>query len=180
MNDDSTIYGTKQAAVMYDVSEQTIRIWTEEFSQHLSFPANPGNRRTRQFTYDDMGVLSLIADLKKRGSTFADIHAALENGERGQVPDELQLMLTADGERRFSLEIEYLKREVDELRRYRETTQKMVEEAEKLRVENARLLAKIEALEREVDKAQELGKAQGELAILRRMLDERNNPNNPT
>lgn len=173
--DKQKIYGSKEAAALYGVTEQTIRSWAEEFSQHLSVLANPGNRRTRQFSHEDMSVLALIAEHKRRGTSFADIHAALENGERGEFLDEMQLMLTPEEEYRFSLEIEYLKREIDDLRRQRDEAQKLTAELDNLRIENARLLAKIEALEREIDKAQELGKAQGELAALRRMLEERSN-----
>jgi DNA-binding transcriptional MerR regulator len=171
--DKQKVYGSKEAATLYGVTEQTIRSWAEEFSRHLSVLANPGNRRTRQFSHEDMSVLALIAEHKKRGTSFADIHAALENGERGEFPDEMALMLTPDEDYRLSVEIEYLKRQVDELRRQRDEAQKLAAELDHLRIENARLLAKIEALEREIGKAQELGRAQGELAALRRLLEER-------
>jgi hypothetical protein len=38
-----------------------------------------------------MEVLSLVAELKGQGRTYADIHATLKTGQRGTSPELLEL-----------------------------------------------------------------------------------------
>ena len=83
-----TMYSSTHVATIFHVSTETIRNWSDEFSRYLSFMANPGKGRTRTFNDDDMTVLSLIAEMKRKGSTFEEIHVALGQGQRGDSPDQ--------------------------------------------------------------------------------------------
>ena len=71
---------------MFAVTRQTVLNWVEEFQAYLSPTASPGTRRKRKFTYEDLEVLTLVARYKEDGATFADIHPALKNGQRGEPP----------------------------------------------------------------------------------------------
>lgn len=112
------MYSSSQAAALYHVSNETIRNWSEEFSRYLSFMANPGKGRTRGFSDEDMQVLALIAEMKASGSTFEEIHISLGRGQRGDTPalqvDEVKAMISGEQERRLMLEIEYLKRSLQD------------------------------------------------------------------
>lgn len=78
---------TKQAAQLFSVNEQTIRRWVDEFAGKLSPAANPEAGRPRRLLENDLAVLALVADMKGEGKTFEEIHAALNAGQRGVVPE---------------------------------------------------------------------------------------------
>ena len=142
------MYSSTDAATVYKVSTETIRNWAEEFSRYLSFSANPGKGRTRTFNDDDMKVLALISELKTKNATFEEIHVALGQGQRGDAPDlepgEVKAIISGEQERRLTLEIEYLKRTLqDALER--------AKDREQLREENIRLNGRIEAVQERVD-----------------------------
>lgn len=82
-------YNSKQISDLCDISLETVRVWSEQFSEYLSPTANPGRRRTRQFTEEDMQVIVLVADMKKQAHTFNDIHASLKSGQRIDVTELL-------------------------------------------------------------------------------------------
>ena len=142
------MYTSTHAATIFNVSNETIRNWAEQFSRYLSFTANPGKGRTRNFTVEDMEILSLIAEMKNKGSTFEDIHVALGVGQRGDAPellvDDVKAMLNGEQERRLVLEVEYLKRSLqDALIR--------AQDAERVKEENIRLKAQLESAEKRVE-----------------------------
>lgn len=82
-----TTYTTGTTATLLRVSRETVRLWAEEFSRHLSDLASPGEGRHKQFTDNDLRILRTIADLKRSGSTFADIHTAIDDGRIADSPD---------------------------------------------------------------------------------------------
>lgn len=83
----ATVYTTGTTATLLRVSRETVRTYAEEFAQYLSPMAAPGDKRHRQFTEDDLKVLKLVADLKRNGRVYQEIHEALEDGVRGDMPD---------------------------------------------------------------------------------------------
>src|SRR5215207_3277821 len=96
-------YKSSHVQKLFNVSPETVRNWSEEFGQYLSVTATPGGGRHRLFTQDDMEVFALVAELKEKGLTYTDIHAALQNNQRGEIPQmlvsqvqELQLALQYD------------------------------------------------------------------------------------
>ena len=96
-------YKSSHVQRLFSVSPETVRNWSEEFAEYLSVTATPGTGRHRIFTHEDMEVFALIAELKEKGLTYTDIHAALKNNQRGEIPpmlvnqvQELQLALQVD------------------------------------------------------------------------------------
>lgn len=106
------MYSTIEAASLFGVSRPTITAWAGEFSAYLSVLANPGKGRARDFTADDMKVLALVAQLKERHYTYAEIHEALKGGERGEFPDvepsEVQAYLATEEKQVLNLRIQNL------------------------------------------------------------------------
>lgn len=81
-------YSTRTIANLLNISQSTVKNYTDVFSNYLSPSASPPAHRARQFTDDDLLVLSLAAEMKKTGATYDEIHMALQNGQRGTVAIE--------------------------------------------------------------------------------------------
>lgn len=80
------MYSTIQVATLFNAARETVRKWAVEFEHELSPSANPGEGRQRVFTDDDLEKIALIVEMKSQGKLYADIHAALANGQRGNPP----------------------------------------------------------------------------------------------
>lgn len=80
----------RHAADIFNISRETVRQYAQEFAKYLSNSANPGGGRARHFTENDIKVLALISDMKLNGFLYEDIHLALSNGQRGEIPEALQ------------------------------------------------------------------------------------------
>lgn len=173
-------YSTQHVAALYDVAIETVRTWAQEFERHLSPTANPGRRRQRMFTSEDMAVLDLIANLKAKGRTYQDIHVALDAGQRGGSPEtppnELQDMIVNDDRRQLVALNDDLKRRIEKL--YAE-----IEQLKELEKESIRLQAQMENEKQRADRAEnrildllreqaelreQLGELKGELKYLLR------------
>ncbi len=139
------MFSSTQAAAVFHVSNETIRNWAEEFSRYLSFMANPGKGRTRSFSEEDMQVLSLISEMKGQGSTFEEIHISLGRGQRGDTPalqvDEVKALINGEQERRLTLEIEYLKRSLQD-------TMARAAEAEVLKTKYVQIQTELDIIKR--------------------------------
>lgn len=86
----SETYTTSQVAALCGVNPHTIHRWcNDEFRDYLSPTALPDGNRPRKFTEDDLKTLLLIAQLKADGATNADVHAALHNPQRPDLPSNL-------------------------------------------------------------------------------------------
>lgn len=67
----------------FEVSEQTIRNWSNEFASFLSPDATPpGERAPRYFTPEDERILSTVATLRQQRKSYAEIAELLEEGHR--------------------------------------------------------------------------------------------------
>lgn len=178
----SNDYSTQHVAALYNVAVETVRTWAQEFGRHLSPTANPGHRRQRMFTPQDMAVLDLIATMKTRGRTYADIHAALDAGQRGgspeTPPDELNEMIIGDDRRQLVAQNDDLKRRIERL--YAE-----IEQLKELEKENIKTQAQLEHEQQRADRAEDrvrellneqadlreqLGELKGELKYLYRQV----------
>ncbi len=163
-------YTTQHAASLYEVAIETVRSWSQEFDRHLSPTANPGRRRQRMFTHEDMGVFALISKMKGEGATYADIHLALDAGERGSSPgtppDELQVAIASDDRRA-------LVAANDELRRRIETLHLEIEKLRDVEKENIRLQTQLESTTGRAERAEQLSKGlQDEQATLHEQIGE--------
>jgi len=107
-------YRSKDAAALYNVTPQTIGAWAKEFAEYLSSNANPGHKKQRLFTKEDMTVFSLVSDMQDNGLAFADMHATLKTGNRGEPPTieptEMQVIVANEHENRLTIENERLTR----------------------------------------------------------------------
>lgn len=82
----SETFSTKQLYSLFNCSHQTIKNWTEVYSDWLSPTAQPDAGRKRVFTEDDVRVFELVHRLKGEGKFNDDIKASLGAGERGDLP----------------------------------------------------------------------------------------------
>ncbi|MEO8392154.1 MAG: MerR family transcriptional regulator [Chloroflexota bacterium] len=112
-----TYYSTKHITDIFKVSSETVRNWSREFGGYLSESAKPDAGSSRRFTPQDMQVFALIADYKKRGYKFEDMHLALKSGQRGEVPQasdsQLEPTISPVQLQRFRDEVNTLRAERD-------------------------------------------------------------------
>ena len=79
-------YTSGDVRQMFNISYETVRAWTSEFSKFLSDDTNPGKGRSRHFAFEDLQVLALISEMKAKRLTYTDIHASLVSGARADPP----------------------------------------------------------------------------------------------
>lgn len=85
-----TTYTNTQASQIFKTTRENLRRWAVEFSDFLSPTANPiAGKGIREYTYEDLKVLALIAQMKALRKQPQDIILALENGDRGEPPDDV-------------------------------------------------------------------------------------------
>lgn len=158
MNEKTKQFSVSHLARLFGVSQQTIRQWSNEFQTYLSMRANPGKSRVRSFTNDDLPVLALISQMKELGYTYQEIHAALNNGERGEAPslnglEKVDLALTSERERKLEVRAQQAEQERDFWReRATEAERLLLEREEALhqsQIEVARLQGEMKAAERD-------------------------------
>lgn len=181
-------YTSKHVSTLYDVAIETVRVWSQEFERHLSPTANPGKRRQRLFTPEDMKVFDLLSEMKGQGKTFADIHTALDSGQRGGTPetppDELEALIVSQDERSFAIENERLQQTIVRL-------QKEIEALKELEKETVRLETKLESeteraaraeqqtqklLEERGRLREQIGELRGEIKAIQRHVKQSNPP----
>jgi DNA-binding transcriptional MerR regulator len=84
-------FSTRHVAGIFGVSRETARAWSREFARHLSDDATPDKGSHRHFSDGDMEVFALVAAYRREKRSYVDIHKALDNGERGEVPHDYPL-----------------------------------------------------------------------------------------
>ena len=159
---DEQTYTTADVSSLYNITEQTVRTWANEFEMYFSPSANPGHRRTRLFSPSDMQIMALVAELKGKRKTFDEIAFSIENGQRGDLPAmpaELRQVKISETERRLTERISWLQQQL-------EHAQLLLEQAEK----DKQLLYKTQA-ELEV-KSKRLEQTEQQLADLRKQQNE--------
>lgn len=157
------IYTTGTTATLMKVSRETIRTWAEEFAPYLSSAANPGDGKHRQFTDEDLAVLSLVARFKSLGRTYDDAHDALRSGERDTL--DTSAITGASNSREIVLleaQISSLRQQLTDATRERDTAltaaavdralrEQTQERAESLEAEVRKLMREIGRLEARID-----------------------------
>jgi DNA-binding transcriptional MerR regulator len=176
------LYSSRHVQVLYGVTAETVRNWSEVFSSHLSIHANPGKGRKRSFTVEDMQVIDLIANEKKRGVTFDEILMALIAGSRGDTPPALETvdaMIGEDTESTLTVQVADLQtklalatRQLEALATVHEenirlkaetaaTERRRIEDAENYQAQIDRLHAEIGRLNREMGRLEALSREDG-------------------
>ena len=144
-------YRTKQAAAIFGVTEQTIHVWSREFAWRLSTTANPGHKKQRSFTKEDMQVFDLISSMQKQKHTFDDIHASLKVGSIGEAPlvepEEVQAIVSTEAETRLAFENTRLKSMLVDAQTALKKAQTDLEEMREVKEENTLLKARLTAQE---------------------------------
>lgn len=155
MSDQENLYSSQHTAMIFGVARETIRNWADEFAEYLSPLATPGRGKRRMYSYDDLMVISLVAELKKQGMTYTDIHVSLKNGQRGQPPalppEEIQALVVGKQERQLELGVEYLQQSVMQLQRQLERAQGEVVALQEVKTTNIRLTILLEEREKQVE-----------------------------
>lgn len=82
------VFTSQHVIAAFKVSHQTVKNWSDEFDHYLSPQARPGGGKKRFFNIDDMKVFALVNDYHKRGLRWEDAHLALQNHQRGDLPDQ--------------------------------------------------------------------------------------------
>jgi DNA-binding transcriptional MerR regulator len=170
------MYTSRHVCILYKVTAETVRNWSEEFSEYLSATANPGKGRHRNFTDRDMRVLALIAEMKQQGRTYEDIHMALKAGSLGEPPIppiEIEALGAENEEQNLAVQVERLNQALTLLKEERDTALAHIRPVED---ENVRLKAQVEYLsdqhERDTQSVRklerEIGRLEGELEMLRK------------
>lgn len=141
-------YNSRQVAALFGVALETIRNWGSEFQEYLSPLANPGQGRHRKYSHEDLAVFALVRELKEKGLSYADVHTALRNGERGQppelAPNQVQAIVVSERERRMSLEVQALQATIMKLQQRLTDAEAAQKEAEDLRRKTIILETKLE------------------------------------
>lgn len=174
-------YRSQHVATIYGITIETVNVWAREFSKYFSPTANPGQRRTRLFTKDDMAVIDLIATLRKQQMSYDDVHANLASGQRGNPPEvdpeQVQAIVSTEHETRLALDNERLKMALvdaqqalkkaeSELARLRDLEDKAIRLEAQIEAERA---SKKELLEHQESQRQEL---QSQIAALHQQIKE--------
>ena len=152
-------YTTSHICQLYGVSNETVRSWSIEFKEYLSATAQPAKHKKRSYTVADLTVFSYVAECKKQGMTFADIHAGLKTGQRGESPPleprELQLITSGEIEKRLALQIEHLEDAIVRLQTQLKEAQAEAQNVQQVREENVRLQTSLEHTDKQLGQTQQ-------------------------
>jgi len=97
-----TNYATKPAANRLQISPNTLRNWSDQYSAFLSESARPGHKPERRFTSKDLTILTYIKQLRSEGMEQPHIVERLKETKFYDIevlePDttELQPVTAAD------------------------------------------------------------------------------------
>jgi DNA-binding transcriptional MerR regulator len=148
------IYTMRHITALFEVSHETVRNWTREFERHLSVRANPGKGKHRTYNDDDLQVFALISELKKQGFQYQDIHASLDNGQRGEPPllpaEQVEALAIGEQQRQLTLQLRQLQVRVEQLQSERDDALAKLRPAEE---KNIRLEALLEDRTKQLEEA---------------------------
>lgn len=168
-------YKNKDMQVLFNISPDTVRVWSEEFHQYLSPMATPGTGKHRTFNDEDLRVFALIAQQRDQGFDYESIHAALRVGARGELPDVTdERALTQHAELQLTLARDMVVRLESQLRETEERAKVLHDENIRLQTSEKHARDLVEQVAKERDAAQseiqrlqrELGKLEAKLEIL--------------
>ncbi len=82
---------------LFGVSKHTVRAWSREFAPFLGPGATPTRGERRIYNQEDLGVFALIAHLRAQNASYAEIHDALQSGQRIEIQPATGLALRGPG-----------------------------------------------------------------------------------
>lgn len=131
-------YKSEIVQSLFNITGQTVRNWTNEFSDFLSDDAVGGENKHRVFTEDDLSVFALISELKAKRLNTDDIKATLATGNRGEIPDTTGIVPVDTALKITRLESQMLQ--------YKYNYETALEEIDQLKLEKARLEGELKSL----------------------------------
>ncbi len=152
------MYQSSDLQKFFSRSPETIRQWADEFARHLSDAANPPEGVHRRYDEQDLLVFALINEMRESRAPTEDIHAALDEGERGELP--VSAFFKENGTE-LAIKLYQANTEIDILRTRLE---KMEAQMEKYKEENIQLKTRIEEMEKRIE-------LEKEIAVLRAKLE---------
>lgn len=131
-------YKSEIVQSLYNITGQTVRNWSNEYSDFLSDDAVGGENKHRVFTEDDLKVFALIVELKAKRLNTDDIKATLATGNRGEVPNTTGIIPVDTALKITRLESQILQ--------YKQNYDHALEEIEQLKLDKARLEGELKSL----------------------------------
>lgn len=151
------MYKASHLMKLFNVSRETIRKWTLRYGNYLSPTANRENE-VREFSDDDVRVLSAIHELRLRNTSYENIDISIANGYRADPPEMPAVLAKGNPER----EINHLQKQIEVLTR----------QMQQMRVETVEKDGTIEELRRQLNKAEnKIDKLNREIGKLEAKLD---------
>jgi DNA-binding transcriptional MerR regulator len=80
-------YKNQDIQALFNIAADTVRVWSDEFSKYLSPLATPESGKHRVYNDEDLKVFALVSEMRDKKMGYEEIHAALQNGQRGDVPE---------------------------------------------------------------------------------------------
>lgn len=154
------LYSSRHIQTLYQISPETVRQWTLEFGEYLSEHAKPTKRgKNRRYTDSDMQVFSYISQNRNMGMGYDDIHAGLQNGERGELPtlpaQEVEKVTSSEDELRLSLRVDKLESALIAAKSELDQAKKELAQMRKIEDENIKLKTRLEDREQQVEKLEQ-------------------------
>lgn len=136
-------YTTTQLSEILEKTPQTIRNWTEEFSDFFT-PLATQDGRNKLYTVEDLSVLSFIKEMREAGFRPKEIHNALARGDRSDIDvEELEISLRNVeanlNPTKILVELQIAQQQIDALNSELETMRQELTESRKLREDYIRL-----------------------------------------
>lgn len=74
------MYRVGEVAKMFEINDQTVRVWCKQFAEFLTAAANPPKGATREFAEEDLKVFRYVQFALQRGHTFDEVWSQLSEG----------------------------------------------------------------------------------------------------
>jgi len=136
-------YSAKQLSTIYQITPETIRVWSNTYQDFLSHNATQSTRK-RTYTVEDTTVIALVAEQRKQGQSFDEIRIALNNNQRGNPPslepEEIKELTVENIDRQLALEVERLNFVISGLQEKLTEAQATAQRVHKVELENAKLV----------------------------------------
>ena len=144
-------YRSSSVAKIFKISHETVRTWSREFAEYLSPTARPGHNKQRLFSDEDMAVLALVSERKKKGVTFADIHLSLKSGQRGQAPqiepEDANQLVSKDRENKLTVQLERMQLELSQVHEALQAAKNELMQLQTVKDENIKLATQLHSTE---------------------------------